>query len=183
MDDIRKEMLSKRRNILPREREKMNREIFKTVTALDVFKNAKRIFAYINTPFEAETEGIILSALKEGKEVFLPVCRGEDMVFIKIEGLGDLKMSNMGIREPEWGKEAVPKKGDLFIIPGSVFDKNGHRYGYGKGFYDRYLSSYDVVKTALCYDFQLVEEIKTQDHDVDMDIVVTDKQTLYVKGA
>ena len=105
------------------------------------------------------------------------------MNFAEVTSIKKLKKGFMGIPEPIDGQEKEPKKGDLFIVPGSAFDLKGHRMGYGKGCYDRYFSQYpDVVKVGVCYDFQLLESIPHEKHDIDMDILVTDKRTVIVKG-
>ncbi len=182
MDDLRSEMLAKRRMMTAEDRAEKNGKIFQNVISTAEFINAERIFCYINMPVEAETAKIIDYALEFSKRVFAPVTDKNDMFFAEIKDLFDLKKSSFGVLEPKNGTKIEPKDGDLFIIPGSVFDIKGHRYGYGKGFYDRYLSRYDVIKMALCYDFQLLESIKIEKHDINMDIIVTDKEILKVEG-
>ena len=124
---------------------------------------------------------LINYALDTGKRVFVPVTLKERIYFTEIKSLEGLKKTKMGIYEPLTTDEKEPSEGDVFIIPGSVFDKKGHRYGYGAGYYDRFLSKCaPVLKIALCYDFQLLESIETSEHDIDMDIIITDKRIVFV---
>ena len=176
-------MLSKRRAFEPSLREEANVKIFDNVIKLEAFKKAVSIFTYINTDSEAETKLIINYAFDTGKRVFVPVTLRDRIYFTEIKTLDGLAKTKMGIYEPLSTEEKEPCEGDLFIVPGSVFDIKGRRYGYGAGYYDRYLSKCaPVIKIALCYDFQLLESIETKEHDIDMDIIVTDKRVIFAEG-
>ncbi|MBQ2753097.1 MAG: 5-formyltetrahydrofolate cyclo-ligase [Firmicutes bacterium] len=181
MDSLRKSKLSERAKMDALKRAESDKAIFENVKELDAFKNAESIYTYINTDTEAETKTLINYALDTGKRVFVPVTLKERIYFTEIKSLEGLKKTKMGIYEPESTEEKEPAEGDMFIIPGSVFDKKGHRYGYGAGYYDRFLSKCaPVLKIALCYDFQLLESIETSEHDIDMDIIITDKRIVFV---
>lgn len=183
-NDLRKRLIAERKNLDCETRKKLNECIFKNIISLKCFSEADNIFIYVNSPYEAETLSVIEYALKTGKKVFAPItANGTDMYFTGVKSLDGLKKGFMGILEPEGGEENVPSAGDLFIVPGSVFDIKGHRMGYGRGYYDRYLGrNRCVIKTALCYDFQLLESIPAEKHDIDMDIIVTDRRVVFVKG-
>jgi len=173
-------MLSKRAEIEQSLRTEADKNIFENVIKLDVFKKADKIFTYINTSAEAGTKELIKYAFKNGKKVHVPVTLRERIYFSEISTFDGLKETKMGILEPESDIEQMPLKGDVFIVPGSVFDKHGHRYGYGAGYYDKFFSGcISVIKIALCYDFQLLENIETKEHDIDMDIIVTDKRIVF----
>ena len=80
-----------------------------------------------------------------------------------------------GIWEPKPdGEEAVEGAIDLIIVPGVAFDRQCHRLGRGRGFYDRLLSSLDVPKVGICFDFQLVPSVPVESFDYPMDHVVTE---------
>lgn len=183
-NDLRKRILAERKSLDSDTRKKYNDAILGNITNLNNFITAGNIFTYLNTPFEAETLSLAEYSLKSGKMVFAPITDREmNMYFAEITSLNDLKKGFMGILEPIGGAEKKPKKGDLFIVPGSAFDLKGHRMGYGKGCYDRYFLQYpDVIKVGVCYDFQLLENIPHEEHDIDMDILVTNKRTVIVKG-
>jgi len=72
---------------------------------------------------------------------------------------------------------------DLVIVPGVVFDKSGHRIGYGHGYYDRFLDNLEkinknAVKVGLAYDFQIADKVPIEKHDVPVDKIVTEKRII-----
>jgi 5-formyltetrahydrofolate cyclo-ligase len=72
-------------------------------------------------------------------------------------------------------EEVLP---NAILIPGLSFDSTGSRLGRGKGYYDRYLQNFEGLKIGICYSFQLVEKITSEDHDVKMDYIVTENKIL-----
>lgn len=94
---------------------------------------------------------------------------------VEISSLKNLKKDKYGILEPDELIPAVKKEDiDLIILPGVAFDKSGGRLGYGGGYYDKYLNScpQDICKVALCYDFQIVENVPVEEHDVKANDVI-----------
>ena len=75
-------------------------------------------------------------------------------------------------------KELWEQGKKVILVPGLAFDRNGGRMGFGKGYYDRLLESSNAVKIGLCYDFQILEKIPTESHDVPMNFVITEKEIL-----
>jgi 5-formyltetrahydrofolate cyclo-ligase len=67
---------------------------------------------------------------------------------------------------------------DLIIVPGVAFDLAGRRIGRGGGFYDRLLPQYRAVRAGICFDFQCLETIPAEEHDIQMDLLVTERQIL-----
>ncbi|WP_297890539.1 5-formyltetrahydrofolate cyclo-ligase, partial [Sulfurihydrogenibium sp.] len=100
----------------------------------------------------------------------------------EIKDLDSLVIGYAGIREPV-GHEVQPEKVDLIVVPAVVYDKEGHRIGYGKGYYDRFLPKlrYDCLKVGFAYDFQVVEKIPHQPHDFKVDVVITPTKILKTK--
>ena len=124
-----------------------------------------------------------------GKKVYCPkvIANGAESVmeFFQILSKDDLKEGYKGIKEPdaiEDRKFILSSQKAILIMPGAVFDKSGHRIGYGKGFYDRFLhgkENFFESKIALAYDFQVQEEIPFESHDVCADIIITEKDVSY----
>jgi 5-formyltetrahydrofolate cyclo-ligase len=86
----------------------------------------------------------------------------------------DIVMGKFGVREPAAGcKEISLDKFDLVLVPGVVFDWQGHRLGRGQGFYDRLLEKVSGIKCGVGYDFQLLENIPTDTHDAKVDFILT----------
>lgn len=82
---------------------------------------------------------------------------------------GDYVLGPYKIKEPTGEEVDV----DIVVVPGSVFDKNGYRIGYGGGYYDRYLNK-NHIKIGVCFSFQVVDEVPKESHDVPLDYLVTE---------
>lgn len=144
---------------------------------LDEYKNASCIFAYVSYNQEVRTRDLIEHALKDGKKVAVPRVYGDMMQFKYISSLNDLQPGYMGIPEPSGDLECADDKEEqiLMIMPGLAFDEAGSRVGYGRGYYDRYLTQHNktmYTKVALAYDFQIVDSIEADAFDVKTDILI-----------
>lgn len=149
--------------------------ILKNLYKMEFYKNAERIYLYVNYNQEVNTSILIDEGIKEGKEIFVPRVDGEEMEFYRIFSREELESGAYGILEPKKGCMSDEGHSGLMILPGLAFDKKHHRIGYGGGFYDRYLEKYpDFYKAALCYDFQVFEEIMTEELDIPVDIVISE---------
>lgn len=137
------------------------------------YANAGTLYAYLPYNQEVRTEGIILSALADGKKVAVPKVYGEEMRFILINNLDGLEKSDMGIPEPIADEPIAADPTALILMPGLAFDPQGHRIGYGGGFYDKYLSKEPTHPTvALSYDFQMLPQLETDPFDIPVDKVI-----------
>lgn len=101
------------------------------------------------------------------------------MEFVKIKSYQDLAPGYMGIMEPVSDDYASLKNG-LLVMPGIAFDTQKNRIGYGGGFYDRYLQQHmsDFYKTAICFDYQIVEHIMSEEFDIKPDKIITEKRII-----
>ena len=150
----------------------------------DEYKRAETIFSYYPLGNEVNCNPIIERALKDGKRVVLPRtgcdCR---MEFYEITGLADVEEGNFHVMEPKDGcKQFLPEQcgSMLALVPGVVFDRFGNRYGYGKGYYDRYFARFpQLVRMALAYSEQLSEEpLECLETDVKMHVIITDTERM-----
>ena len=164
--------------------------ITKKLLSLKELKNSKNILLYISYRSEVETEILIDQLLKKSKNVFAPYCIKEEkrMEIVKInDPTKDLKKGAYGIKEP---KNSLRKEDndinilDLVIVPAVAFSKNGYRIGYGGGYYDRFLSrlSSKTISVGINYDELLFESVPKEDHDLAVDIIVTEKKVLRTKN-
>jgi 5-formyltetrahydrofolate cyclo-ligase len=172
--------ITKKRNELSlTEKSEKDNAIYEAIINSELFIKAKMIFIYISFGNEVDTHKIIEKALSLGKEVCVPkvISRLKGMRALKINSLNNLKVSDYGVLEPEDNSEEVfVKDMNLAIIPGLVFDLKGGRIGYGGGFYDRFFSNtnIDITKIALAYQFQILEELPLEDHDVSINNIITE---------
>ncbi len=139
---------------------------------------AKTVCVYMPTGNEIDTTEIIRYCKENGKRLAAPRVNGDTMEFYYFTDETDMAQGAYDIWEPT-GTEAVEDEESLVIMPGVAFDLSCNRIGYGKGYYDRYLSAHPrMKKVALAYDFQIVGRIKREVHDVRPDVVVTESRVI-----
>lgn len=135
------------------------------------FQNANIVMLYASLPDEVQTLSF-LNMWKKQKRIILPTVVGDDIVPVEMSDDGKMEEGNFHILEPQ----NHPYEGtfDLIVVPGMAFDRNGHRLGRGKGYYDRFLCHYPTLKKiGLCFDFQLVAVVPFEPHDILMNEVIT----------
>lgn len=137
------------------------------------YQQAKTIYGYLPYNQEVRTVPLLEQALKDGKRVAVPKCYGDEMRFIFMEDLSKVEKGYANIPEPIADGPIADDETALVLMPGLAFDPQGHRIGYGGGFYDKFLSAEPNHPTlALCYEFQLLPELKTEAHDIPVDTVL-----------
>lgn len=141
------------------------------------YRDCDALYAYLSFNQEVRTNPIIERAWADGKRVAVPKVVGSDMVFIWIDSFDGLAPQGaFNITEPIEDGPVADDATALILMPGLAFDPEGHRVGYGGGFYDRYLAAQPNHPTvALCYDFQLYDHLDVDDFDVPVDLVITDR--------
>lgn len=143
------------------------------------YKAAETILGYYPLENEVDCLPVLKQALTDGKRVVLPRT-GQDyqMDFYEIHSLDDVEEGNFHVMEPKIScKKFLPDMDDaLVLVPGVVFDYQGNRYGYGKGYYDRYFARFPQSKRiALAYTEQVSEEpLECLETDVKMHAIITD---------
>lgn len=143
-----------------------------------VFEQCKTVFCYVSRSDEIDTRSIIEGALSLGKTVAVPRTVGSErrMEFIQIGGLHELKPGNFNILEPTENVERI-QQGDnhtLCLIPALCTDKNGHRIGYGGGYYDRFLSNFPGESAVLVYSFLSETQLPVEPYDIPVGWIVTE---------
>ena len=137
------------------------------------YARAKTVYGYLPYNQEVRTVPLLERALKDGKQVAVPKVYGDEMKFIYMTDLSLTEKSDMGIPEPVADGPVAEDPTALVLMPGLAFTEKGDRMGYGGGFYDKFLAAEPEHPTvALCYQFQMVEELPTQEHDIPVDLVL-----------
>lgn len=139
----------------------------------DVYKAAGTIYGYLPYNQEVRTVPMLERALRDGKRVAVPKVYGDEMKFIYLDDLSRVERGFSGIPEPVEDGPVADDPHALVLMPGLAFDPQGHRIGYGGGFYDKFLASEPEHPTvALCYDFQVLEQLDTEEFDIPVDLVL-----------
>ena len=140
----------------------------------ELYRNAKTIYGYLPYNQEVRTVPMLEQAIRDGKRVAVPKCYGEEMRFLYINDFEkEVAPGYANIPEPIADEPVADDKTALVLMPGLAFDPQGHRIGYGGGFYDRFLSAEpDHPTLALCYGFQMVEHLQTEEFDIPVDQVL-----------
>lgn len=172
---LRREIGEKKRAMSAEEIEQASVRLANKFFETELYQNAQAIYAYLSYNQEVRTEGIIRRALLDGKRVAVPKVYGEEMRFLWIEDLDHIAPGAYNIPEPIADAPVAEDPTALVLMPGLAFDPQGHRLGYGGGFYDRYLSEQpNHPLVALCYGFQMLDHLDTESHDIPVDLVISD---------
>ena len=138
-----------------------------------LYRQAKTIYGYLPYNQEVRTVPMLQRALQEGKRVAVPKVYGDEMRFIYLEDLSAVEKGYAGIPEPVADGPVADDPTALVLMPGLAFDHEGHRIGYGGGVYDKFLAQEPNHPTlALCYDFQMMEHLDTEEFDIPVDCVL-----------
>ena len=129
------------------------------------------VLLYSSLNDEVDTFKMINYFLKH-KKVALPRVRGNDMDFYYIKSVDELKKGSFDILEPT-SNDKVTSNNCVCIVPGICFDKNGYRIGYGKGYYDKYLSNKSIYKIGICFKECLIDNMSHDLYDIKVDLIVS----------
>ena len=183
---LRQESLARRDQLTDVERREKSEKIGAALLALEEMRTSSNIFIYISFRSEVETMPIVTALLQQGKNVSVPLTRVSekrlDIVAIE-DPERELTAGYCNIPEPRESiaasRTVAPETLDLIILPGSVFDQRGGRFGYGGGYYDRLLARIpSAYRCALAFEVQLVNELPLQDHDQLLDCIVTEDRVI-----
>lgn len=171
--ELRKQYKQKRRALTEEQVTTASEQIRERFLNSDEYKDCNHLLIYVSQDNEVDTIEIIKQALTDGKVVAVPKVYGDHMHFHQIHGLEDLKTGAYGILEPAGCEMFHPTEG-ILIVPGIVFDKSGHRIGYGGGYYDRYMKLHsELTAVAFAYDYQVLPEISCEAFDERLDQILT----------
>ena len=139
----------------------------------DAYQKANTIYGYLPYNQEVRTVAMLEQAMADGKRVAVPKCYGDEMRFIFMEDLSLVEKGYANIPEPVADGPIADDPTALVLMPGLAFDREGHRIGYGGGFYDKFLAAEPGHPTlALCYDFQMMDYLETEEFDIPVDTVL-----------
>lgn len=137
------------------------------------YKQAKSIYGYLPYNQEVRTVPMLRQAILDGKRVAVPKVYGDTMRFLWLDDLDAVAPGAFGIPEPVADGPMADDKDALVLMPGLAFDPQGHRCGYGGGFYDKFLAVEPHPTLALCYGFQVLSHLETDPFDIPVDLVLS----------
>lgn len=174
--DLRRIYIERREKLPQEEREKLSKKIVDNILTILELKKAKNILLFCPFRGEPDITSLFSWVIGKGKTLILPKVEGKDLRLIKVKDYEDLTAGAFCILEPKDGEEIWPEEVDFSLIPGVLFDKEGYRVGYGKGYYDRLLVRLGGKRVGVCYQFQVVEEVPRDSWDRPVDLVVTEEK-------
>lgn len=183
---LRKEILAARNTLTAQEIQTRSSAIGERLLTLPEIQDSSSIFLYVSFRSEVDTTTLLAKLIDLGKTVSVPI------TYVKERRLDAIRITNPA-RDlvpgycdiPEPRKEILvsnyiaPETIDIIILPGSVFDNRCGRFGYGGGFYDRFVSAIpSACRIGLAFDLQVVERAPLQDHDELLDMVITESRVI-----
>lgn len=169
---LRKEIKAAKKALDTETKRAESEAVWQHIEQMPCFATSSHILLYHSLPDELSTHDIIEKWAKMGKNIYLPVVVGDDLIVRRYDHKA-LQQGEFNIWEPTEGEEIDTDILELIIVPGVGFDREGNRLGRGKGYYDRLLSHTHAICIGVCYKCQLVEKIPAEQHDRTMHHIVT----------
>ncbi|MGN0599937.1 MAG: 5-formyltetrahydrofolate cyclo-ligase [Oscillospiraceae bacterium] len=176
-----------RKDMLPQTKAALDEKICRKLVSTDAYKRCKRLLTYVSTEIEVDTMQLIHTALEDGKEVAVPRCIDgtRNMDFYIITSDKQLESGTFGVLEPD------PEKCELLtcfdeavcIVPALAYDMEGYRLGYGKGYYDRFLSAHSgLYNIGIEYCSCIASSLVRGRFDIAANLIVTEKYIKRIKA-
>ena len=170
--ELRRQIREKKRAMTEDEIVSRSARLGELLQQSSVYQQASTIYFYLPYNQEVRTVPMLEQALRDGKKVAVPKVYGDDMKFLYLTDLTRISKGYAGIPEPIDDEPVAQDETALVLMPGLAFDPQGHRIGYGGGFYDRFLAREPHHPTvALCYEFQMLPRLETEAFDIPVDQV------------
>ncbi|MBQ3491773.1 MAG: 5-formyltetrahydrofolate cyclo-ligase [Oscillospiraceae bacterium] len=170
---LRRQIREKKRAMTGEEILRRSQMLAEKFLATEVYRNAKSLYGYLPYNQEVNTLPILEQAQRDGKRVAVPKVYGDTMRFLWLDDLSKVEKGYAGIPEPIADEPEADDTTALVLMPGMAFNAEGHRIGYGGGYYDKFLAAErDHPTLALCYDFQMLEYLETEEFDIPVDLVL-----------
>lgn len=177
--EIRRKVKAMRQMLSDLERRSAAEEVFERLEKTAAFLMADHILMYHSLPDELYTHAF-LGKWGGRKHFYLPRVNGVNLEILPYDE-SHLELGSFHIEEPTGNNTVDPAEIEMVVVPAVAYDRKGNRLGRGKGFYDRLLKNTKATKVGVGYEFQLVDEVPVEPHDVAVDIIITQNSTIIVK--
>ncbi len=180
---LREELTARRKAMTPDIIDERGLKVQARFLATPYYQKARTVALYAPIRGEVPTRDILIAALQDEKIVCYPLSHvhGRILSFRAIKSEAELEPGRLGVREPTNAAELIPvDQIDLFVVPGLGFTRDGKRLGRGGGYYDATLKAASARsrRVGLAFGDQVVDTMPTNADDVDMDLVVTEAESL-----
>ena len=179
-EDIRRRIRASKSLLSDAEKKSAAQKVFSQLEEMAAFMLSDRILMYHSLPDELSTVDFI-DKWSDRKSFFLPRVNGVGLDILPYDR-SSLRLGAFHIEEPQGDELTSIDEIEMVVVPAVAFDRLGNRVGRGKGYYDRLMQQSKALKVGIGYDFQLVDEIETEEHDVPVDIVITESKTYLIRG-
>ena len=177
-NDIRTRIKARKSLLSDEEKASAAERVFARLEQSAAFMLADNVLLYHSLPDELSTLEF-LRKWSGRKHFFLPRVNGVNLEILPYDRTR-MALGAFHIEEPTGTDTTDISRIELIVVPGIAYDKLGNRVGRGKGYYDRLLASSKATKIGVGYDFQFVDEIPAEPHDVSVDIVITESRRLVI---
>ncbi len=168
-----------RESLEPECKKEMDRSVLEKLISLREYKTSDSIFTYVSKSIEVDTFGLIEASLRAGKKVAAPRCipGTYNMDFFYIDSMDDLEKGMFGVLEPspDRCRKVEDFSNGFCVVPGLCFDVQGFRLGYGKGYYDRFLSKFGGFTAGISYTSCVQWNLPHGFYDRPVDVLVTER--------
>lgn len=178
---LRERMLAIRRGLAPAAVAAKSEAIAECLKGLSCWHDAATVLTYVNVDGgrdnEVSTRGLIVDAMADGRQVLVPIAlRGGKLIWSRLTSLDELEPSRFGVPEPrsECRRLVDPPPDALCLTPGIAFTPAGYRIGYGGGFYDRFLATFEGISVGLAFSEQMIRDFPRDGYDVPVRAIITD---------
>ena len=172
--ELRQEMRRRYKASSAEERALWSAALCQRVEAMEIVSKAHVVMAFYPLPDEADIRPLLKRLFDKGKTVVLPVVNDAETMSLRLyHPEATMKAALLGTKEPETESYRDYEQIDVALVPGMAFDKEGHRLGRGKGYYDRFLRQLtgNTKTVAIALPYQIVEHVPTEEHDIRIDYV------------
>jgi 5-formyltetrahydrofolate cyclo-ligase len=172
--DLRLKHIHQRKSISEAKRQYASSLIFHQL--LPVLDGVHVVGMYVGLKHEVDTKGLLEWCWSQGKRVAIPKVTPQGLVFVEVKDLTHTRrVGKLGLIEPI-DSTPIDEPIELMLVPMLAFDDQAYRLGYGGGYYDRYLKTYEGLSVGLCFDFGHEANLPREAHDVPCDVICTNKR-------
>jgi len=173
---VRTKLLKIRQNLTPFKVDNFSAAITSRMLRQKKYKGFKNYLIYLPINNEVDTRLLIHSLRENNRNIFVPAYFKNKWVVSNMTALDSLELNKYKTLQPKSVQPTDINSIDLAFVPGVGFGKNGARLGFGKGVYDKLLINFKGLMIGLAYDFQIIDHMPSEPHDLKMDLIVNEKR-------